>query len=84
MYLINSFVISFIPFSKFVVSLLLSICFPILPKYVENPVLITNAVAFPLITLVPIKHIFDSENISFESLNLFVFSIGALSPVKTD
>ena len=84
MYFINNFVIPFIPFSKFVVSLLLSICFPILPRYVEKPVLITIAVASPLITLVLIKHIFEIENISFELLNLSVFSIGALSPVKTD
>ena len=66
------------------ISLLLSICFPILPKYVENPVFIATAVAFPLITLVPIKHILEIENISLVLLNLFVFSTGALSPVNTD
>ena len=55
-----------------------------LPRYVENPVLITTAVAFPLITLVPIKQMFDNEKISFVSAYFSVFSTGALSPVNTD
>jgi len=67
-YLIRSFVILFIPFSKFVISFLLSICLPIFPKYVENPMLITIPVALPLITLVPIKQILDSEKISFDGM----------------
>ena len=45
---------------------------------------ITIAVALPLITLVPIKHMFESENISSVSAKFAVFSIGALSPVNTD
>jgi len=55
-----------------------------LPRYVENPVLITTAVAFPLITLVPIKQMFGNEKISFVSAYFSVFSTGALSPVNTD
>ena len=52
-------------------------------KYVSNPVFITNAVALPLITLVPIKHKFDIENIWLFSSYLSVFSTGILSPVNT-
>ena len=85
MYLISIFVILFIPFSKFVGSFLVSTSLLILPKYVVNPVSITTPVALPLITLEPIKHTFEIENISFASLVFCAtFSTGTLSPVKTD
>ena len=50
----------------------------------ENPVLITIAVASPLITLVPIKQILEIEKISSASFDFATFSTGTLSPVNTD
>ena len=83
-YFINSFVMLFIPFSKFVISFLLSTSLLILPKYVSNPVCITTAVALPLTTLEPIKHMLLISNIPFGSFGIVVFSTNTLSPVNTD
>ena len=45
---------------------------------------ITIALALPVITLEPIKHTFSMLNTSLASFFLAFFSIGILSPVKTD
>ena len=85
-YLINIFEILFIPFSKLVGSLFESTSLFILPIYVFFPVVITIPVPSPLTTLVPIKHIFGILKIwsSFSECLSKLFSIGTLSPVKTD
>ena len=83
-YFISSFVMLFIPFSKFVISFLLSISLLILPKYVSNPVCITTAVPLPLTTLEPIRHMLLISNIPFGSFGVVAFSTNTLSPVNTD
>ena len=84
MYLINNRVMPSIPFSKFVLSFLEFRFLLILPKYVLNPVSITIALALPLTTLAPIKHILFIPKISVVSFVSNVFSTKTLSPVKTD
>ena len=54
----------FTPISKFVFTFLPVNDLPISPKYVPSPVVITNANAEPLITLVPIKaRLFSSKGL---------------------
>ena len=85
-YLINIFDILLIPFSKLVGSLLESTSLFILPIYVFFPVVITIPVPSPLTTFVPIKQILGISKICFSLFECLLkhFSIGTLSPVKTD